>query len=399
MRVESPDVKLIQREASLQSTEDWRYVRRRKFVRVGNLVQPLRTGKEAFPAMLAAIAAAKSHVHLETYMLRADRTGNEFKDAMVERARAGVRVRFLYDSLGSFGLPSAFLGELKTAGVLAVKYHPLVPWRARWSLNRRDHQKILVVDDEVAFTGGINLSDEGRPVEDGGGGWHDLHARVEGPVVLDLARIFRRTWERSGGDSLPEPTLLRGEGDRSKWTAAVHAISNSGVRRRWQMHRAYLHAIHRAERSISIMNAYFIPDRSLRRAFARAAARGVSVRVIVPSDTDVKAVYYASHHLYRNLMRRGVRIFEWPERMMHAKMGLIDGVWSTIGSYNLDRRSLQHNLEVGLVILDRRNGGELQEQFEKDVAICREITFEQWQRRSTWEKAMEWLFYQVRYWL
>jgi cardiolipin synthase len=305
----------------------------------------------------------------------------------------------LYDSLGSFGLPSAFLGELNSAGVLAVKYHPLVPWRARWSLNRRDHQKILVVDDRLAFAGGINLSDDSRPIEDGGGGWHDLHARVEGPVVLDLARIFRRTWERSGGDALPETTLFRRGGDASLWTAAVQAISNSAVRRRWQMHRAYLHAIHRAERSISIMNAYFIPDRSLRRAFARAAARGVSVRVIVPSDTDVKAVYYASHHLYSSLMRRGVRIFEWPERMMHAKMGLIDGVWSTIGSYNLDRRSLQHNLEVALLILDRRIGGELEGQFEKDVATCREITLEEWQKRSTWEKAMEWLFYRVRYWL
>jgi cardiolipin synthase A/B len=399
MRVDPADVKLEPIRARLPDEADWRYVRRRKLVRVGNFVQPLRTGKEAFPAMLAAIAAAKHHVHLETYLLRADRTGNEFKEAMIERARAGVRVRLLFDSLGSFGLPGAFLGELKAAGVLAVKYHPLVPWRARWSLNRRDHQKILVIDDEVAFTGGINLGDEARPVEDGGGGWYDVHVRVEGPVVLDLARIFRRTWERSGGDPLPETPLFRRATNDPRFTAAVQAISNAAVGRRWRMHRAYLHAIRRAERSISIMNAYFIPGRNLRRAFAQAVERGVSVRVIVPSAIDVKAVYYASHHLYANLMRHGIRVFEWPERMMHAKIGLIDGVWSTIGSYNLDRRSLQHNLEVGLVIVDRKIGGELEEQFEKDVATCREITLDEWQRRSAWEKAMEWLFYRIRYWL
>jgi cardiolipin synthase len=147
------------------------------------------------------------------------------------------------------------------------------------------------------------------------------------------------------------------------------------------------------------MNSYFVPDRSLRRAFTRAVERGVSVRLIVPEALDVRAVYYASRHLYARLLRGGVRIFEWPDRMMHAKSGVIDGVWSTVGSYNLDRRSLSHNLEIGLVILDRRIGSELQKQFEVDLATCREITLEDWKKRSTWEKALEWAFYQVRYWL
>ena len=179
----------------------------------------------------------------------------------------------------------------------------------------------------------------------------------------------------------------------------MEVISNVGVRSRWRMHRAYVHAIRRAQRTISIMNAYFIPDRRLRRAFGRAASRGVSVRVIVPAAIDVKAVYWASRHLYAGLMRRGVRIFEWPDRMMHAKVGVIDGVWSTIGSYNLDRRSLLHNLEAGLVILDRRIGAELEEHFEEHLKTCREIVPEEWQRRSPFEKVLEWLFYQLRYWL
>jgi cardiolipin synthase len=398
MRVRFPDVNLLRRRRRRLAVGDWAYVLRRKLVRPGNLVQPLRAGEEAFPAMIQAIASAQRHVHLETYILRADRTGNEFKAALVERARAGVRVCLLYDSLGSLGLPQAYLDELREAGVLTLEYHPLVPWRARWSLNRRDHQKILIVDDEVAFTGGTNIGDEYRPEADGGGGWFDLHVRVEGPIVMDLARLFRTTWERSGGEGLPSPTNWRGK-PGPLHTANVQAISNAHLGGRWRMHRAYLHAIRRASSSISLMNAYFIPDRRLRREFGRAAARGVSVRVILPVAFDVRAVYYASHHLYEGLLRRGVRIFEWPERMMHAKSGVIDGVWSTIGSYNLDRRSLVHNLEIGLVVLDRRIGAEMQEQFERDLAICREITLEEWLKRSAWEKALEWLLYQFRYWL
>jgi cardiolipin synthase len=399
MRVHLPDVASLRRHRRSLAEGDWAYVLRRKHVRPGNLVQPLRAGREVFPSMLQAIASAQSHVYLETYILRADRTGDEFKEALIERARAGIRVRLLYDSLGSFGLSSAYVAELRGAGVAAVEYHPLVPWRARWSLNRRDHQKILVVDDLVAFVGGTNIGDEYRPEEDGGGGWFDLHARVEGPVVLDLARIFRATWERSGGEELPEPRKGWRGTPGPMHTAEVQAISNAWLGRRWRMHRTYLHAIRRAKHSISVMNAYFIPDRRLRRAFGRAAERGVSVKVIVPSILDVRAVYYASRHLYGSLLQRGVRIFEWPDRMMHAKSGTIDSTWSTIGSYNLDRRSLLHNLEIGLVILDRRIGSEMQRQFDQDLASCREITLEEWGKRSAWEKALEWLFFQIRYWL
>lgn len=388
------------RRAWVELTErEWRYVPRRDRLRPLNRVTPLRSGERTFPAMLEAIRAAKSHVHLETYMIKADRTGLEFQAALTERARAGVKVRVIYDSLGSFGLPGSFVAEMRTAGVGVVEYHPIVPWRSRWALNSRDHQKILVVDDRVAFTGGINICDDQRPLADGGGGWFDVHARVEGPVVFDLAQIFRKTWRKAGGGSIPEPEPPALELDRPEFTAGVQVISNVGVRTRWQMHRAYVHGIRNAERTISIMNSYFIPDRRLRRAFGRAARRGVDVRVIVPSVSDVRAAYYAGRWLYAGLMRRGVRIFEWPERMMHAKLGVIDGVWSTIGSYNLDRRSLLHNLEVSLVIVDRKIGVALQSQFEADLKACQEIRPAEWQRRSRLEKALEWFFYQLRYWL
>ncbi len=377
-----------------------RYLTRPERIHPWNRVQPLVGGKQAYPLMLEAIRGAQRHVHFEIYMLLDDRIGREFRDALVERAKAGVAVRMLYDSLGSFGLGESFLGPLRAAGAQMLEYAPLFPWRRQFGLNRRDHQKILVVDDRVAFAGGLNIGLHYVPLEEGGGGWYDVHARIEGPAVHDLAVIFRKTWHKRGGapfapPGTPPPALPRDGISAS----GVQVISNVVMRSRSHMRHAYLRAIRRAERTISVMNAYFIPDRGLRRAFARAARRGVSVRVIVPATNDVQAVRYASRHLYSRLMKTGVRIFEWPGRMMHAKCGVIDGVWSTIGSYNIDRRSLLHNLEVALVVIDAAVGEELGREFEAQLVRSREVLPEEWARRSWWQKTKEWLFYGFRYWL
>lgn len=372
-----------------------RYFLRPEKLRPGCRVDLLHGGGETFPAMLAAIAGARRQVHLETYTLRSDRTGLRFQEALIERARAGVAVRVIYDSLGSYGLDPGFLAELGAAGVEWAEYHPLAPWRQRRGLNRRDHQKILVVDGEVAFVGGTNIGDEYAP-EPEGGGWHDMHARVEGPVVGELGRLFRRTWLRSGGASFRDPVVDPGEvnGD-----ALAHTIDNHGLIRRGRMHRAYRHAIRAAERSILIMNAYFIPSRSLRRALRAAARRGVRVEVIVPARSDVAMARFASRHLYGRLLKGGVRIHEFEDRMMHAKCGAIDSTWSTIGSYNLDVRSMFHNLEAGLVILDQRFASQLEREFEEHLQHCREIRLEEWSRRPMWDVVLEWISYRLRYWL
>jgi cardiolipin synthase len=378
---------------------DLGYVPRSERLRAYNRISPLIGGREAFPMMLEAIRHAHRRVHFEMYILRDDAIGREFKAAFVERARAGVEVRVIFDGLGSFGLPARFVDELREAGAEVHVFHPVAPWRKHWGLNKRDHQKLLLIDDEFGFTGGINVGDEYQPVDAGGGGWHDVHALVEGPVVFDLGRLFRETWIHVGGSPFPEPALPIPRPDLHEHTALVEVISNLRMQTRSEMRYAYLHAIRRAESTISIMNAYFIPDVGLRRAFGLAVKRGVDVRVIVPSRSDVAAVYYASRHLYGRLLRRGVRIFEWPERMMHAKCGVIDGVWSTIGTYNLDRRSFLHNLEVALVTIDRPLGARMQAQFERDLAGCHEVTLEEWKRRSSWRKFLEWFFFKLRYWL
>jgi len=372
----------------------FRYVRRPDRLRRHTQVKPLRNGEEVFPAMLEAIRGARRTIHFETYILVADRIGEEFREALVERAKAGVEVRFLYDAVGCIELKDSFLDPLRAAGGHVAVYHPVAPWRARWGWNKRDHKKILVVDDHVGFTGGINLGLEYVAVEHGGKGWLDWHARVEGTAVHELAVSFRRTWIEASDVPIPVPEQSGPALGRN--ALGVQVVDNTGVRSRWRMHRAYLHAITRAERDISILNSYFIPELSLRRAFRRAVARGVSVRVVLPSDSDVPPVRHASRYLYRRLLASGVRIFEWRESMMHAKMGIIDGVWSTIGSYNLDHRSLMHNLEVSLVCVDEPLAAKLQAAFEKDLAGCEEITVAHLERLSRWDRIKDWFWYQLR---
>lgn len=396
-----PVPKIIQRRFTRPMGQGpWRYVRHPERLRRYTLVTPLRSGAAAFPAMLAAIRAAKSSILFEFYILRSDRIGEAFRDALVERARAGVAVRLMYDAVGSLGLPDAFLDPLRAAGGRVAIYHPVALWRrkagARWrlTLNKRDHKKILVVDERVGFTGGLNIGLEYESKEAGGEGWLDWHARVEGPAVYELSVSFRRTWSSATDEVLPEPPMPGPAQGRN--VLGTQVVDNTGLRSRWRMHRAYLHAIAAAEHDISILNAYFIPELSLRRAFRKAAARGVSVRVIVPSDSDVKAVRHASRYLYRRLINAGIRIFEWPESMMHAKAGIIDGVWSTIGSYNLDHRSLVHNLEVALVCIDGPLAATLQAEFERELALCQEITIAELDVLTRWERFRDWFWYQLR---
>jgi cardiolipin synthase A/B len=389
-------------------------------------VQLLRRGAEAFPAMLAAIAGAQSHVHLETYILRSDTTGKQFQAALIERARAGVQVRLLFDSVGSFSLVSNdYLSELAQAGVEILEYHPITPWRrslllrlralrasadarrgrpprtyqwrepGHWNFNRRDHQKILVIDDEVAFTGGLNIGDEYAPAPQGGD-WYDLHVLVRGPAACGLAESFRRAWLDAGGTlsaTCPVPPKVEAT------PALAHTCDNFGMRSRSRMHSAYRHAIRNAERTIDIMNAYFIPDQLLRWALGSAARRGVSVRVMVPLQSDVRPVWYASRYLFARLLRSGVRIFEYQGRMMHAKAGVIDGVWTTIGSFNIDRRSMLHNLEAGVVVVDRPFARTLQDEFEIRLALCREISLADWRKRSLVQRFLEWFAYLFAHWL
>ena len=364
--------------------------------RPGCEVTVLRDGAETYPAMLDAIAAATATICLETYILAGDGTGDRFREALAARARAGVAVRVIYDAVGSFGLSEAWLDDLREAGCEVIDFNPIAPWRAKFRLSHRDHRKILVVDDVVAFTGGLNIANDYAATADGGAGWHDMHCRVRGEIVRDLARMFRRTWLRSGGSPYVLGTAPVAALDAPRGRAIVRLIDNTGLRQRTAMRRAYLHVIKHAQARVLIQNAYFLPDRGVRRALARAARRGVDVRVIVPGRTDIQFVAWASLYVMRVLARRGVKVFQWPGPMMHAKTAVVDGTWSTIGSYNFDAQSRFNNLEVTVEILDDEVAGELVRQFDADVPACAPFDEAYWLRQPWWRKALAWFAFRIR---
>lgn len=376
-----------------------RYARSMYRLRRGNQVRLLHAGAEAFPAMLAAIAAARRTIALETYILEDDRTGQRFADALCERAAAGIEVRVMYDAIGGFGLGAAFLARLRAAGVEVLAWNPLAPWRRRFAWSHRDHRKILVVDDEIGFAGGLNISDDYAPIEAGGRGWHDLHCELRGPVVRDLARLFRATWLKAGGrDFPPAPPAEAADAPRAGATAA-RVVDNRKRNRRGAIRRAYLRAIERSQSTVHLANAYFVPDRALRRALMRAARRGVDVAVIVPGRSDVRTVAYAALYIGARLAGAGVRILRWDGPMMHAKSAVIDGVWSAIGSYNLDARSWRYNLEVIVEVIDRDVGAAMATSWFAASLHTTPLGVDDYARLPWWRRALAWGAFRLRRWL
>ena len=373
-----------------------RYCLRADRLSSGNRVVLLCDGEETYPAMLEAIGGAERSVCLETYILRGDHTGWRFATLLAEKARQGLDVFVLYDGVGGMNLDLDFLDHLRDSGVHVLEYHPVSPsWLDR--LNNRDHRKMLVVDSAVAFTGGTNITDDHAPVEEGGGGWHDYNVRLEGPVVREALGLFMGNWNHNAREvEVPEHLLASPEpaGDDR---IAVHGTMRWGTRS--TVRRAYLKAIRRAVRSVVIANAYFVPDRRILRALKKACRRGVEVSVLLAGQSDLKMVRYASRNLYARLLKWGVRIFEWQEQVLHAKCAVVDGVWSSVGSYNLDYRSFLHNLEMNVMILSRTFASSLEGRLRMDMDRSERISKDGWRRRPRWKKLMERFCYLFRYWL
>jgi cardiolipin synthase len=365
---------------------------------VGNKVVLLQDGPATYSAMFAAIAGAKHQIHMETYIIEDDEVGRKFAAALVAKRAEGVQVRLMYDSVGSGHVPREFFQRLGEAGVSVLEFNPVNPLAARkgWEVNQRDHRKLLVVDGRVAFVGGINISSvysggsfsagsKRRP--DGSPQWRDTHLMVEGPVVADFQRLFLATWEKQGGDSLPPrgdfplPVARGGE--------LVRAIGSSPDEPFSLIYATLLSAIGAAQTSVHLTNAYFVPDPQLLAALTAAAARGVDVRLILPGHTDSWLVFHAGRSYYAQLLAGGVRIHERDNALLHAKTAVIDGVWSTIGSTNLDWRSFLYNDEVNAVVLGPEFGARMDAVFDADVAASTLVTAESWGRRPLADHARE----------
>ncbi len=365
----------------------------------GNEVTLLADAAHTFPSMLAAIAAATHHVHVETYRIQSDETGWRFAHALAAKARAGVEVRVLADAVGSIFASASLVRAIQDAGGHFSFYRPLTLGHAPRFWHRRDHRKILVVDGRVAFVGGSNLCDEHQPLAPGGPEWRDTNLRVEGPAVREIAKIFRRDWWSATGEQLAAQRYLPHTDALAGGDHTVVALANREWRKRHTIRRGYLTAFHRAERSIHLTQAYFIPDRGIQRALFAAVRRGVDVHVLLGGVSDVPAVQHATRHLYGRLLAHGIRIHEWPGRVLHAKTVCVDGLWSVVGSYNLDHRSFRHNLEVVVAVRGESLGRAMDELFHHDVGMSREVTLARWNERSWWQRLQGRFWFALRHWL
>lgn len=353
----------------------------------GNKLTLYIRGESLYASMEEAIGSAKESVNLETYIWGGDGTGHRFADLLCAASKRGVRVRLIYDSVGSLDMEPATETRMRNAGVQILEYHPVAPWRPRWAWNKRAHRKILVVDGKVGFVGGMNICDEHAPASQGGQDWPDAHARVEGPAAHELDRLFRGVWYKETGRWYES----KSPGDRPG-ASPVKIVGNHEVIKRFAIREAYVNALRAARTDVCIANSYFIPDWRIRRSLGQAVKRGVSVRVLVPGRSDIRSVWYAMRSRYAGLLARGVRIFEWQGPMMHAKAVVVDSEWAAVGSYNLDHRSLVHNLEANLQTTDRDFAATLKDRFEAGVQGAREVLAEDWARRSWAERGFERLF-------
>ena len=357
----------------------------------GNKVRLLLDGPATYQAMYTAILAAKDHINLETYILDDDEVGQRFAQALIDKQQHGVQVNLIHDSVGTIGTPAAFFKRLTDSGIQVLEFNPINPLTARkgWELNQRDHRKLLVVDGSIAFLGGINISSVysggsfGKITHshsDGTPAWRDTDLQLQGPVVAELQKLFLATWKDQKGAPLaarnyfPKPQTVGRQVVRAIGSAPDEPVS--------LIYATLLSAIRSAETRIYLTNAYFAPDPQLLSALELAAKRGVDVQLILPSKSDSWLVFHAGRSYYTQLLDAGVKIHERRGVILHSKTALIDGVWTTVGSTNLDWRSFLHNYELNAVVLGTEFGDQVQTMFDADLAASNPITPEQWHRRE-----------------
>lgn len=367
--------------------------------RPGNAVTLLRDGRQTFPAMFAAMAAARDSIDLEYYVFQNIHAGgNSLGEMLTRKLRGGVAVNIIMDGYGSRNTDARFIARLKQAGAQVLVYHPLTP-AAMLHLenpNDRDHRKIMVVDGRLAFVGGINLdrvyenhADPEAAVEGDTkhAFWTDTDARIEGPAVADLQRAFFGTWRRQNGPAVAQRSYyppLAAVGQES-----VRIIASAPHQDRPLYYVTLLSALHAARHSVDLGTGFFVPTHQEREEIAKAARRGVAVRLVLPSVSSVPATLAAGRAAYGDLLEAGAGIWEIQFTVLHSKFATIDGVWTTVGSSNLDRRSVVFNNEVDAVIFGRRTAAAARAIFDHDVARSRPITLAAWRRRPLRERLDE----------
>lgn len=360
----------------------------RSLLTLDNKLDLLVNGSQTFPAMLDAIASATSFIHLEFYRFEPDILGTEFSDLMMRKAGEGVRVRVIYDDVGSWNIRKPFIMKMREAG---VQIYPFIPVRFpsfSSKINYRNHRKILVVDGKVGFVGGLNIADKylhGLPHL---GPWVDTHLKVEGEAVAALDRVFIADWDFVSGEELPP------EGSLSQvlktGNRCLVQVASSGPDTDWAtIMQVYFSAIATAKSSIYLTSPYFSPDESLLTALKTAALSGVDVRMIFPKETDSIIANWNTRSYIAELLEAGVRIFLYRNGFIHSKYLLVDNIFSSVGSPNVDVRSFDLDFEVTALIYDEDFALRLGVLFAEDLKNCTEVTLGEWEKRSRRERYKE----------
>jgi cardiolipin synthase A/B len=350
----------------------------------GNRVDIFTNGAEFYPAMLEAIRSAQSSINMELYIFQPGKIANQFIAALSERARQGVNVTIVVDAIGSFSLWGRPVERLRKAGCRIESYQRL-QWYSLARLNNRTHRELLIVDGRIGFVGGPGIADwwmfKGKYKRP----WRDTMARIEGPVVAAMQGVAAENWLECCGEILTGPEYFPDLQPLGEMTAFV--VRSSPADRATTSRVAFQLLMEGADRELRISTPYFLPDRALRRALIEIAKRGVRVTIIVPGRaTDQRWVRLASRRMWGRLLEAGVRIFQYRDTMMHAKVMIVDGMWSVLGTTNLDNRSFEHNDEVNVAMLDPGVAARLVVDYERDLTDSDEMTLERWRRRPLWEK-------------
>jgi len=380
----------------------------------GNQVSLLIDGPATYAAMFRAVENAKDHVNLETFIFEGEEIGSKFADLLLRKQSEGVQVNIIYDGVGSAGTPAAFFDHLKERGIRVLEFNPVNPlkrfsWRRllRWQPLYRDHRKILIADGKVAITGGVNISSvysshlSGREREDEKDHknvpWRDTDVQIEGPAVAELQRLFLDTWQRQKGPRLAEkdffPQLKEEGGDLVQIVGSTPGVDDSIT------FIMYVSAITFAENSAHLTSSYFVPDDQVLKALTNAAMRGVDVKLILPKESDSPMALYAGRYYYSDLLQSGVKIYQRRKGMLHAKTAVIDGIWATVGSSNMDFWSFLREDEVNAIILSRDFSAEMEKMFAGDLKESDQVKLEEWKERPFFPRIKEWIAHLLSHWL
>jgi cardiolipin synthase len=376
----------------------------------GNDVRVLVDGPQTFAALFAAIEKARHSIVIETYIVEDAGIAQRLADLLLRKRAAGLSVNLMFDAVGSMATDAAYFDRLRAGGVGVCRFNPVNPLDrpGYWSITHRDHRKITVVDGATAFIGGINISrvytsgsSPGRsgrartPTLDEG--WRDTHLAVRGPAATALQKLVHEAWREQGCEgelARPPASTVAPAGEK-----VVRVIASSPDGRPNEIYRALLAAIEHAQRSVHLTMAYFAPGPEMIDALAVASRRGVDVRLILPSMSDFAPVLNAGRSYYAELLAAGVQIAELQDAVLHAKTAVIDGVWSTIGSSNMDWRSLASNNEANIVVLGDDFGAEMEQMFQRDLAQSEPITAAVWAARPLPQRMKEWFARVAERWL